>query len=321
MKFNTNSNTVGFNPMMTMLENGMLVEKGNNFNLASNSLINNSSSFEGKSEYQSSSPAKMQQGSNSLFSNFPDEFSNQTNRFNTNNYFPFKENCNANNLVNNSNINNNYFQFNPTESLVNTDLLDYNFFTRFSNLIENNQHSFGSASSSAAFTNNNLASHGNSFNPFSLQQNTLFSTLSHLNQQQQQQGDATIEHNLNYCSYCSNTCDTNLTQLECNIHKICRKCFKASLSTASSSSSMSSRKNSDSKCDMKLMATSLVKASSNEVNCLNNTHVSIFKAFGICFFFLFNQSIKMNLKHLFNQESNHKIILIIIVLSYLKKIK
>ena len=295
MKFNTNSNTVGFNPMMTMLENGMLVERGNNnFNIATNSLINSSSNFETKSEYHQSSsspvnPAKMQQNSNCLFSNFSDEFNNQTNRFNNNNnsYFPFKENCNPVNNMNNNNNNNNYFQFNPTESLVNADFLDYNFFTRFSNLIENNQHSFGSASSSAAFTNNNLASHGNSFNPFSLQQNTLFSTLSHLNQQQQQHGDSTIEHNLNYCSYCSNTCDTNMTQLECNIHKICRKCFKAAVSTGSSSSSMSSRKNSDSKCDMKLMATSLVKANSNEANCLNNTHVSIFRAFGVCLFYIF----------------------------------
>ena len=136
MKITNNSSLIGFNPMMALIENGVLAEKSSNFNTISNTVGGNEFSG-GLNDYQSPS---IQTNTNSLFSNL-EEIGSQSNKFI--NY--------SSNLMMSSgkDQNNNFFQFEQIDSNNNTNtsnnnnsnFLDYNYFTRFNSLMEMNANS------------------------------------------------------------------------------------------------------------------------------------------------------------------------------------
>lgn len=107
--------------MMAMIENGMISEKANTFNSLNSS---------GSNDYKSN---HMQQSQHSLFTSIDNEMNSYTN----NKFIGYGNSP----MVPTKDQNNNYFHFEQTDPNSNCDLLDYSYFTRFSNLMEMNTHS------------------------------------------------------------------------------------------------------------------------------------------------------------------------------------
>ncbi len=244
--------------MMTMIENGVIASE------KTNTKMNSFTEFNSNSNINSSNIMMPQHhlNQNTLFSAFDSEM----NANNTSKIVTLKDHNN-----NNNNNSHNYFQFehqqhhNHAENGRNgdSDLLDYNYFTRFTSLIEMNSQNNDDSPSS--YDNHNQTNNNN---------DSIETTSKGINDFQNGHStyDLQLNHGNNICAYCVITTDIHMTTLECNVHRVCRKCFKTTVfahkaANGSPISMSSSRKNSESKYDMKLMnSTGLANESNAKIN-------------------------------------------------------
>jgi len=168
----------------------------------------------------------------------------------------------------NNNNSHNYFQFEPQHyNLIdsrdrNSDLLDYNYFTRFTSLIEMNpQNNKNSSNSNLNYDLTDKISNNTSIETTGIHN---FHNSQCVYGQQ-------LKHDNDVCAYCTINTDVNMKTLECNIHRICRKCFKNSIFASGSPTSISSsRKNSESKSDVKFISSTGVIS---EISCKSNENI------------------------------------------------
>ena len=193
---NTNTNTSTATTATTNTNTNNTINNNNNISNSSDQQINkqqppNSATSPSLSDIDVLGSILPASGHHNLFSNFASDV-----EFNNNhNHHHLSAKLNPNNTFGLNDHNNN-------------NLIDFNLFTRLTNLMDNT---------------NSL---NNGFND--LLNETMNNSLNNNNIK-------------NTCSYCSRSTEFNLTTLECNLHRICHECF-----TYSVANSLSSRKNSDS---------------------------------------------------------------------------